>query len=319
MAVLAVLAVLIAAEAHGAKVVDRIVAVVNDDIIALSELNHLLEPFSEKIKAFNYSPEKEQEMLFKVREDILEQLINRKLTVQETKRAKITVTDQEVDLALEQVKMNSRMTDEMLREALKQQGVSYDEYRENVKEQLLRTKLVNLMVRSKIVITEDEIKSYYQKHYDKYKGEKQYHLRNILMRIPRFASDADKEKIRKRMEEIAERLADDESFTDLARTYSEVPGAAAEGGDLGLFKIESLSPQLRGAIKSLQPGDYTPVLETDQGYQIFYIQNIVTTPDKPLEQVAPEIQQTLFNEVINDKYRAWLEKLREKSHIRIIR
>jgi len=313
------LTLMIAPDTQSAKIVDRIVAVVNDDIISLRELNQAVKPYSDKIKVLNYSSEKKQEMLFKVREDFLDQLINRKLTSQKIKRSKISVSEKEIDLALERIKKTSLLTDEELRKALSQEGLSMDEYRENLKEQLLRTRLVNLEVRSKIIITEEDINSYYKKNYDKYKGERKYHLRNIVMRIPRFAGDADKKKVFERMEELLEQLDEGESFADLARAHSEALVAASEGGDLGMFKIETLSPQLQDAIKELQPGEYTSILETDQGYQIFFIQNILETPVKLLKEVLPEIQEQLFNKIINEKYRTWLEELRKKSHIKIIR
>lgn len=309
----------IAPDTQSAKIVDRIVAVVNDDIISLRELNQAIKPYSDKIKRLNYSSEKKKEMLFKVREDFLDQLINRKLTDQEIKRSKISVREKEIDLALERIKKTGLLTDEELRKALSQEGLSMEEYRESLKEQLLRTRLVNLEVRSKIIITEEDINSYYKKNYDKYKGERKYHLRNIVMRIPRLAGDADKKRIFERMEELIEQLDEDESFADLARAHSEASVAASEGGDLGLFKIETLSPQLQDAIKGLQPGEYTSILETDQGYQIFFIQNILETPGKSLKEVLPEIQEKLFNKTINEKYRTWLEELRKKSHIKIIR
>jgi peptidyl-prolyl cis-trans isomerase SurA len=287
--------------------------------LRLRELNQAIKPYSDKINGLNYSSEKKKEMLFKVREDFLDQLINRKLTDQEIKRSKISVSEKEIDLALERIKTTSLLTDEELRKVLSREGLTIEKYRENLKEQLLRTKLVNLKVRSKIIITEEEINAYYKKNYGKYKGERKYHLRNIVMRIPRFASDADKKKIVERMEKVIERLEEGESFADLARAHSEAPVAASEGGDLGLFKMETLSPQLQDAIKGLQPGEYTSILETDQGYQIFYIQNILETSGKSLEEVLPEIQEKLFNKIINEKYRAWLEELRKKSHIKVIR
>ena len=313
------LALMIPIKGYSAKIVDRIVAVVNDDIIPLSELNQATKPYSEKIMSLNYTQEKEREMLFKVRDDILNELINRKLTDQEIKRAKINITEKEIDLNLERIKENSFLTDEELRKALSQQGLSMEEYREKLKDQLLRTKLVNIKIRSKIVITEEDIKSYYEKHYNQYKGEEKYHLHNIIMRIPPFATEADKQKVRERMEVVLEKLNDGESFEMLARTYSEAPMAAAKGGNLGLFRIQDISPQLQDAIKGLQAGDHTPIMGTDQGYQIFYVQNIVGTPEKSLKEVTPEIQEKLFNEIINERYRTWLEELRTKSHIRIIK
>ena len=109
-----------------------------------------------------------------------------------------------------------------------------------------------------------------------------------------------------------------ESFEVLAKTYSESP-LAAEGGNLGFFKIETLSPQLQKALKGLNAGEFTPILETDQGYQIFYIQKIEVTPGKSLSEVSAEIQEKLFDEKVDKKFQSWLEDLRKRSHIKIIK
>ena len=93
---------------------------------------------------------------------------------------------------------------------------------------------------------------------------------------------------------------------------------ATEGGDLGFFKLESLSPQLQEALKEVSVGGFTPILETDQGYQIFYVQALEVTPGKALKEVAPEIQEKLYAEVVDKKFKSWLEDLRKRSHIKIV-
>jgi peptidyl-prolyl cis-trans isomerase SurA len=104
----------------------------------------------------------------------------------------------------------------------------------------------------------------------------------------------------------------------LANAYSE-SSSTADGGYLGLFKIDALLPQLQEAINGMKAGEFTSVLDTDQGYQIFYISEIVKTPGKSCEEAAPEIGAKLYNEVVNEKFAAWLEELRKKSHIKIIK
>jgi peptidyl-prolyl cis-trans isomerase SurA len=103
----------------------------------------------------------------------------------------------------------------------------------------------------------------------------------------------------------------------MARNYSE-SSTAPEGGDLGLFELDSLSPQLQKTIKGMKPGEVTPVLETDQGYQIFFLQEILKTPGKSLKDVSPEIQRILYEENADKKYQEWIEGLRKQSTIKII-
>lgn len=303
---------------ESAEVVDRIVAVVNDDIITLFDLSHLLKPYVEKIEQANYSTETELKMLYRVREDVLNQLVDQKLTDQEIKRTKITISEKEVDDSIEKIKTANFYTDEDMRKELAKSGLTMEEYRQQIKSQILRIKLINLEVKSKIVITTEDIKGYYEKHQNKYAGKEKYHLRNIIMKVPPFADDNDKLEIKTKMDSVLARLNAGESFETLAMIYSE-SSLAAKGGDLGLFELDSLSPQLKAAIKGMKAGEFTSVTDTDQGYQIFFIQDVSKTPGKSLEDASSEIERILYDEIVNNKFQAWVEDLRKQSHIKIIR
>jgi peptidyl-prolyl cis-trans isomerase SurA len=304
-------------QSHGAEIVDRIVAVVNDDIITLFELNRAIKPYEDKIHALGYSEEKERRMLFKVREGVLNQLIDKKIEDQQIKRSNIKISEEQIDQTIERIKEKNFFTDEDLRLALAKDGLTIEAYRNKIKEEILRTRLVNFEVKSKIVITEEDIAAYYEKHLDMYGGKQKYHLRNILIIIPTFADENEKLEIRAKIDEILNELNAGESFENMARDYSE-SSTAPEGGDLGLFELDSLSPQLQKTIKGMKSGEFTPVLETDQGYQIFFLQEILKTPGKSLEDVSPEIQRILFEENADKKYQEWIEGLRKQSAIKII-
>ena len=304
-------------QSHGAEIVDRIVAVVNDDIITLFELNRAIKPYEDKIHALGYSEEKERRMLFKVREGVLNQLIDKKIEDQQIKRSNIKISEEQIDQTIERIKEKNFFSDEDLRLALAKDGLTMEAYRNKIKEEILQTRLINLEVKSKVVITEEDISAYYEKHLDMYGGKQKYHLRSILIRIPTFADENKKLEIRAKIDEILKELKAGQSFETMAKNYS-VSSTAAEGGDLGLFELESLSPQLQKTIKRMKPGEFTPVLETDQGYQIFFLQEILKTPGKSLEDVSPEIQRILFQENADKKYQEWIEGLRKKSVIKII-
>ncbi len=306
------------AKAESAEVVDRIVAIVNDDIITLLELNRSFKPYSEKIRALGYSTDKERKMLFKVREDILNQLINQKIKDQEIKRFNIKISEKDIDQTIERIKEANFYTDEDLRAALAKDGLSLEEYRERIKEQILRTRLVNIKVKSKIVITKEDIKSYYENHQDKYGGKKKYHLYNIIIKVPSFADEKEKLKIKARMDSILKELNEGKSFETMANNYSK-SSSGTEGGDLGLFGLDECSPQLRNIIKEMKAGEFTSVLDTDHGFQIFFVKEIVQNSGKPLEDVSPEIEEILFNEIVEKKYQSWLEDLRKQSVINIIK
>jgi peptidyl-prolyl cis-trans isomerase SurA len=316
---LLLLMVAVSSGVHGAEYVDRIVAVVNDDIITLSELNELLKPYITQIQAGHYPAQQERKMMFSIREKVMDELIRQKLTDQEIKKANITVSESEIDSTIERIKEAQLFTDEELRAALRQRGgMSMEEYKRQIKSQILRTKIINLQVKSKIVITQEDIAAYYKSHTEIYAGEKKYHLRNIMLKQPLLPDKRAIDAVYQKMETIIEKIKDGESFEQMAMKYSESP-LAADGGDLGSFEWKALSPKIQEAIKGLGPGECTDVLETDQGYQLFYIDEIITAPGKSLEEVSEDIREKLFTEIVDRKFRTWVEGLRQKSYIRMIK
>ncbi|MGD8703201.1 MAG: peptidylprolyl isomerase [Desulfosarcina sp.] len=299
------------------ELIDRIVAVVNEDIILLSELNERLRPYAQRIRQQGFSQEETRKMLFKVREEMINRLVDEKLTDQEIERYAIQVDASEIDNTIERMKKVNYLTDEDLRQFLEKEAMTMEQYRSQIEDQILRTRLVNFQVKSKIVITEEEIQAYYDTHPELYGGTIIYQLRTILMRVPDFSSEAERAAVLAKMQEMRSRVAAGDSFSDLASMFSQSP-TATDGGNLGEFSKETLSPQIQAALDGLKKGQTTDVLDTDLGFQLFYIEAINRSQGKPLDSVKGEIQQKLFEEVVDRKFSAWLEELRRQSHIKII-
>jgi len=304
--------------AEGGQVVERIVAVVNDEVITLFDLNQVLAPYESQILAMGYADDKQEQMRFKVREDMLNQLIDQKLTDQEIKRYKISVSDKEIDGTVEQIKNANHYTDESLRNILASQGMSYEEYREKIKEQILRSKLVNIEVRSRVVITPEETKAYYERHPELFQGIRRYHLRNILMKAPVSKNPNAEQDVAEKFKLVLDQLRAGQSIEDLARRYSEAPNRD-QGGDVGFFSLDQLSPQLQEHLRDLKAGDVTPILRTDQGFQVFYVEAVEAGEGRTLEEATAEIQDRLYKEIVDSKFKEWLQELRRRSHIKIVR
>ena len=303
--------------AQETELVDRIVAVVNNEIITLYDLNRAFAPYATNIKALNYPPEKERQTLFQVRQDILEQLIESMLADQQVKQNQITVSEKEINKAIERIKESRQFTDEQLRQGLASQGMTMEEYRQEIQEQILRNKLVNREVKAKIVITKEDIKKYYENHREKYAGEKKYYLWNMFVKVPSGSSSSERNNARNRIEAILVKLQQGQSFESLVDELKK-SSSAVKGTDLGLYRLEELSEQLRQVVKKMKTGEVSAVLDTNFGYQILYIQKIEESQAQPLEAVESEIDDLLYAELVDTKYRAWLEQLRVQSHIRII-
>jgi len=303
--------------AQESEVVDRIVAVVNNEIITLYDLNRAFAPYAKNIKALAYPPEKERQTLFQVRQDVLKQLIDSMVADQQVRRDKITVSQQEINNAIERFKEARRFTDEQLRLGLESQGLTMEEYRKQIEEQILRSKLVNREVKSKIVITKEDIKEYYESHREKYAGEKKYYLWNLYIKVSSESSSSERSNARSQMEAVLVKLNQGQSFESLVDEIKK-SSFAVQGTDLGLYRLKELSEQLRQVVEKMDAGEYSAVLDTNFGYQIIYVQKIEDSQDQPLAAVESEIEEKLYKELVDNKYQEWLEQLRARSHIRII-
>lgn len=288
-----------------ADVIDRIVAVVDNDIVTLVQLRKETAPYFKKMEASGYSDEKEKQMKQEIDKKILDALIDQSLTQQEAKKYQISVSDNEINNAVENFKKSRSLGDKEFESALERQGLTLDDYRENVKKQILQSRLINHAVKSKVVILESDIKKEYQANMDKYSGQKKYHLRNILM-----TGEDEMKKVKKKLDNKG-------LFQTLAKAYSIAPNAS-DGGDLGTFDITNFSSDIKLSISKLNKGEYTDVISTAQGFQIFYVEDIVLEGAKTLEQAHDEIHEKLYNIQAEKKFKTWLESLKKKAHIKIL-
>ena len=304
--------------AGDAEVVDRIIAIVSDEIITLSELNEIYQPQVDRIKSMGYPLREERKRLFKLREEMLWSLIYQKLADQEIKEKKLKVSDAELNKTIERFKEDKLLSDGELRTYLGEQGVTEEEFRNNLRKSILKDKLLSYEVRSKIVITQEDIKTYYDSHISAYGAEKEYHLRNIAMSVPASADEKTRQAVFSEMEKISKALNEGQSLNSVADKYSNTPYSLI-GGDLGTFKLNELSPKLQEAVADKKAGEYTSVMEADFGYQLLFVQEIIEVEGKSLEKASADIREKLNNEKLDEKYREWLENLKEKSHIKIIK
>ena len=298
-----------------AELIDRIAAVVNDDIILLSELDQALAPVRMQLEKAGY-PEVERNIILENQKKIaIKGLIDQKLTDQQIKKYGISVSDEQVDNSIERIKAVNNMTDADLERVLEMEGLSYDAYRKQIKTQMLQSRLINIEVKSKIVVTDQDIQAYYDANHAQYAGQTKYHLRQLLLRVD-SPLDAERERVRRQMETIEKQLKNGASFVELAKAHSQA-ATAADGGDLGFFEARLLAAPIREALSVLKAGQFTSIVETEQGYQIFYVEEISST-GRSLEQASQEIEEKLLAEAREKRFQAWLEELRQRAHIEIL-
>ena len=305
-----------------AELLDRVVAVVNNDVITLSELEKEGAPFYREISAKTPATSL-AETLQQAREHVLDRIIERRLITQKAKAGNISVSDAEVDAALEQMLAQSRLSKPEFLAKLKEDGLTETAYRENLRDQVLQTKVVNADVRSKVVITDEEITAYYAGHNTTQASSGGYYLLQIGIswKTGRDSSpetlETDKNSARKEAEKVLEMARDGEDFKALARKYSSMP-SAADGGDIGVFQLDEMAPDMQQAVKNLKPDEVSDIIETPEGYQFFKLVNSedgTKAAMTPPEQEKEEIRNKLYDQQLKKAYEEWMDNLKNEAYI----
>lgn len=302
-----------------AEMVDKVVAVVNDDVITLSELEAETADLYVTL-ARNNSPEELQEALEEAREMALNKMIDSRLMEQKAKQFNLTVSEEEIDTAYERMRSRMSLNPAEFRKKLSHSGISEDQYRAKLRENILQSKIVSVDVRSKIAITDEMVLEYYDKHYTSRVNDGDYYLLQIGFNYSGDSSSgsdltqAHAEKLAGRIHKLA---TDGQDFKSLAEKFSNLP-SAADGGDIGVFKLDEMAPAMREAVKDLQPGQVSPVVELGSTYQFFKLlsgddEAIVVTSS--FEKSKDEIREKLYQLKMQEAYETWVKELKESAYI----
>ena len=298
-----------------AGVADRIVAVVNDEVITLSELNNAFEPYRERFTANYQGPDREK-ALGETKATLLNRMIDNLLMEQESRKTGITVRNEEVTEAINDMQKQRKISLNEFREALQREGLTLDAYRKDIRDQLVRLKLIRRDIKSKVAVTDEEIGEYYRKHREDYDGKEAARIRQILLLLPKEENPAAKEKLRADADAIHKRLLNGEPFELLSAKFSQGP-AAAEGGDIGYIEKGMIHSEVEDAAFSLPLNQISGVIESPVGFHIIQVVDRRGAGLKAIENVREEIREKIDREKMEKKFGEWLVELRKKSHIEI--
>jgi len=297
------------------EICNRVVAIVNDQVVTLYELNTMMQALtgipSEQLK------NKSEEMYLKTRQKVLDDLIDQKIGLEKIKELEIKVTDKEVDQAVERVKADNQLTQNDLVAELKAQGSNYESYRESIKNELERIQLINYEVKSKIILREEAIEEYYNTHRDEFTSEGRVRLALIFLKQKDPADKNEARALYQKAQDILSMIKDGKNFANLARKFSNGPGAS-EGGDLGVFKMSELNPEMSEIIKDLSAGEVSKPIIRPYGIKIIKVEEKDGGGEKSLEQVQNAIRTILYRKELDKRYSAWIKELRKKAYIKII-
>ena len=288
------------------RVVDRVVAVVNDDIITLSEFEAATvsagAPGEDGTTARTKT--KSPELMSRVIDDLIERLLMK----QASDSAGIEVSEAEIDNAIADVTETNNLTREQLLFALAESGLGYEQYRDKLREDIRQAKFIRMAFRSRINIPDEDAQEYYTQNIRDF-----YSPPTVRLGVIFLAEDAGSAK---RLAVVTEELREGVEFAEVAARYSD-GGTAAKGGDLGYLKPEELDPAIRSLVERLQPGQVSPPIKTRNGTNIFQLIEIREGSPIPLKDVINVVRDRLYKEIIAENYELWLEETRKVSHIEV--
>jgi len=292
-----------------ARVVEKIVALVGDDIVLQSEVEDRAAPLMAEIAAIA-NPTEREARTNAIRREVLERLIDDQLLAQQATELKLTVGNDEIDRAIEQIKRDYSLTDEQLKDELRKQGLSMATYRQNTKKEILKYRVINIAVGSKINVGDSEVQSYYDGHMKS--ANVQMRASHIFIAIPEGADNATVVEREKLARSLLARAQQGEDFAKLAREYSEDAGTRAEGGDLGFIGRDILPKPIEELVFSMHVGDIRGPVRADRGYHVIKLVDKRIKDAKPLAEVQDDIRIRLRQREMERQTKIYLGDLRKK-------
>ncbi len=295
-------------------ILDRVVAVVNDDVITLTEVQEEGLQTIRKIVQETLGEERARR-LRSVERQILDELILRKLQLQEAKKEKIEATTSEVRTAIDELKRRSGLTsDEELRIAMARELLSEEQFRKGIAEQVALTKLVARQVRSKVVVLDEEARRYYDQHEDRFRDIPQVKIRHLLVVVPPQPTQETMMQAKSRIEEAQALMKLGAKFSTVAKEYSEGP-LASSSGEVWTMKRGELSPELERTALALPIGQVSGIIVTPAGFHLIQVEERTMGKVLPFDQVKEVVRGLLFDQKAEAKFKEWLQGIKSKASV----
>jgi peptidyl-prolyl cis-trans isomerase SurA len=304
------------AEGANAKVVEEIIARVNNEIITRSELDKARATAEDDAKQEcqgKCTPEQLRTDIEDRQKNALRDLIDQSLLVQRGKDMSVSV-EPDVIKRLDQIRIQNKMGSmEDLEKAVSSQGLNWEDFKDNIRKNLLTQRVISQEVGSHITIGKDEVEKYYNEHKKDYVRPEQVALREIEV-ATEGKKDTELPDLKKKAETALQRVKDGEDFGEIAKRFSD-GSTAKQGGFLGVYKRGELSKELEDIVFKMKKSELTGVMDTKQGYLVLQVLEHYDEGEQSLAKVEPEIMDKLYSERMEPKLREYLKTLREQSYV----
>ncbi|HXU47453.1 MAG TPA: peptidylprolyl isomerase [Candidatus Binatia bacterium] len=297
-------------------VIEEIIARVNNEIITLSDYNKAMKAVPQETQqdcACNGA--QLQTAIAEAEKNVLRGMIDQQLLIQRAKDMNIDVTTDVVNRLDGIRKQNNLATIDDLQKAVEQEGESWDDFKQQITNNALTQEVIRQEVGQQVNIGPEDVEAYYNAHKSEFNRPEEVVLSQILLSTD-GKSGADIDAVKKRAEDLRQRVLNGEDFATLAKRYSEDTGTAASGGQLGVYQKDgSLSKPIEDAVFALQKGQVTEPIQVKSGFIILHVDQHYAAGQQPLEVVRDEIQNKLYEQQMDPAMRKYLAQLREESYV----
>jgi peptidyl-prolyl cis-trans isomerase SurA len=299
-------------------VIEEIIARVNNQIVTRSEYVRSEEDLRKD--AQQQDPVNADKIVAERDKDVLRDLIDQQLLLEKGKDLGITA-DTELIKKLDQMRKEMNLESmEDLEKAAQSQGISFEDFKQNLRNQIITQQVIGREVGQKLVIDKEDEKKFYEEHQKDLDQPEEIKLSEILISTEKKAKDATEEQqlaaAKAKADDLLDQIRKGAKFEDIAKKSSDGP-AAAQGGDLGVFKRGTLAKELEDVTFAMKPGEVSNVIRTRQGYVILKVIEHHQAGVPPLSEIEPHIQDAVYMRKLQPALRDYLTKLREEAFIDI--
>lgn len=297
-------AALLAASAPArAEVINGIAAIVNDEVITETELSRAIE---RSRKGTGAQPNADE------RSEVLGRLVDNILMDQLVEDAKIVVSDDDLARAIAGVLHDNQMSLEQLRSELAAKGTTYEMYKQDMAREIKRVKFLNQVIGPQVKITDQDLRDYYQRNQDKFRGGHEAHIAEIVLPLEGIATQADFDALRDLAVSIVAKARQGKNFAELASKHSKGPA-----GDLGMVDLKSLPPAVSQTVRRMQVGQVSQPLLVDNAIVIVKVISLPEISADDFDRTRDDIYAALYDERIEETLYSYLSKERQKAFIDI--
>lgn len=297
--------------ASAADVVDRIVAVVNDDIILLSELAAFSAPFEERAAQEAADPVGRALARREVRAKLLDELVGDRLVEDEARMLGLNVSEREVDGEISRIRRENNLSDSEFQRQLRMQGLDERMLRDQLRRQKLRSKVLEVRVQPRVVISDAEIRRYYEENFT---NDDEVRVRMISKKIPQAASRAEVNKVELAVRALRDKILAGADFGEVAKQETEGSNPS-QGGEIGWVRRGDVAEEIERVAFRLQADEVSEPFVLGAGIHILQVMERRSHPPKPFEEVKDRIRGMLFSRAAEKEYFRWVAELKTKAFV----